>query len=74
MVDLWARGNYGSYWSYHVNEDERTIDGAGREHSLFSPVLLHELGHLVMYRLVNARFTGPAATVGQGAISVRIPK
>ena len=58
----WARGNYGSYWSYHVNEDERTIDGAGPEHALFSPVLLHELGHLVMYRLVNARFTGPAAT------------
>ena len=58
----WARGNYGSYWSYHVNQDGLTIDGTEPEHTLFSPVLLHELGHLVMYRLVNARFKGPAAT------------
>jgi hypothetical protein len=58
----WARGNYGSYWSYHVNEDGRRIDDAGADHALFSPVLLHELGHLVMYNLVNAAFHGPAAT------------
>jgi hypothetical protein len=58
----WARGNYGSYWAYHVNQDGLTIDRAGAEHSLFSPVFLHELGHLVMYRLVNARFKGPGAT------------
>jgi hypothetical protein len=56
----WARGNYGSYYSYHVDQDGKTIEGSKIDHSLFSPVLLHELGHLVMYRLVNARLTGPA--------------
>ena len=44
-----------------MDQDGRTIDGAGPEHALYSPVLLHELGHLVMYGLVNARFSGPAA-------------
>ena len=54
----YARGNYGRYWSYHVNVDDTTIDGAPAEHDLFSPVLLHELGHLVMYHLVNVGRTG----------------
>jgi hypothetical protein len=58
----WANGNYGSYWAYHVDEDGKRIDGAPPDHSLYSPVLLHELGHLVMYDLVNAAFKGPAAT------------
>ncbi|HEY6562162.1 MAG TPA: hypothetical protein VI072_33070 [Polyangiaceae bacterium] len=58
----WARGNYGSYWSYHVDVDGQRIDGAPVDHALYSPVLLHELGHLVMYHLVNAAFKGPAAT------------
>ncbi len=57
----WARGNYGTYWSYHVNQDGRTIDGAGTDHDLFSPVLLHEIGHLVMYWIENAQLLGPAA-------------
>jgi hypothetical protein len=49
----WARGNHGSYWSYHVNEDGVTFDGMPAEHDAFSPVLLHELGHLVMYHRIN---------------------
>jgi hypothetical protein len=58
----WAQGNYGAYFSYHVDQDRKTIDGSASDHALFSPVILHELGHLVMYRLVNAQYTGPAAT------------
>ena len=54
----YARGNYGRYWSYHVNVDNTTIDGAPAEHDLFSPVLLHELGHLVAYHLVNVGRAG----------------
>src|SRR5687768_5565090 len=62
----WARGNYGDYFSYHVDQDKKTIDGSPADHTLFSPVILHELGHLVMYRLVNAQYTGPAATAAPG--------
>ena len=58
----WARGNYGDYFSYHVDQDKQIIDGSSADHALFSPVILHELGHLVMYRLVNGRHAGPAAT------------
>lgn len=58
----WARGNHGSYWSYHVSEDARTFHGAAAEHDLFSPVLLHELGHLVMYHVVNHPLVGVHAT------------
>jgi hypothetical protein len=58
----WARGNYGDYVSYHVDQDKKTIDGSRPDHTLFSPVILHELGHLVMYRLLNGRYAGPAAT------------
>lgn len=58
----WARGNYGTYWSYHVSVDDRVIDGADPRHTLYSPVLLHELGHLVMYNVVNAELIGPEAT------------
>jgi len=57
----WAHGNYGSYWGYHVNEDGRVIDNAGPDHDLFSPILLHEIGHLVMYWIANAHLTGPEA-------------
>lgn len=53
----WARGNHGSYWSYHLSRDQTVIDGSPSDHDLFSPVLLHELGHIVMYNLVNR--TGP---------------
>jgi hypothetical protein len=58
----WARGNYGSYWSYHVDRNQKTFDGAPAVHDLFSPVLLHELGHLVMYHHINRSYRGPAAT------------
>jgi hypothetical protein len=58
----WARGNHGNYWSYHVSEDGRTADAAPDSHELFSPVLLHEIGHLVMYHLVNASARGIEAT------------
>jgi hypothetical protein len=51
----WARGNHGLYWSYHVNEDGKVIDGLPNDHDSFSPVLLHELGHIVMYNLINPR-------------------
>lgn len=57
----WARGNYGSYWGYHVDQDGKVIDGAGPDHDLFSPILLHEIGHLVMYWIANAHLAGPEA-------------
>ncbi|HMJ14708.1 MAG TPA: hypothetical protein VK524_25025, partial [Polyangiaceae bacterium] len=62
----WARGNYGSYWSYHVDRDGPRVDGSPADHAFYSPVILHELGHLVMYHLVNAAFKGPAATSAPG--------
>jgi hypothetical protein len=58
----WARGNYGSYWSYHLDQDGMTMDDALPDHNLFSPVVLHELGHLVMYWVENAHLQGPAAS------------
>lgn len=58
----WARGNYGSYYSYHVSADGRTAHTAPDDHDLFSPVLLHEIGHLVMYHLVNTSVSGIDAT------------
>lgn len=58
----WARGNYGAYWSYHLDQDGMTIDHAPPDHNLFSPVVLHELGHLVMYWVENAHLVGPAAS------------
>jgi hypothetical protein len=58
----WARGNHGSYWSYHVNEDDRAVHDAPETHDLFSPVLIHEMGHLVMYHLVNRPAQGVDAT------------
>ncbi len=58
----WARGNHGTYWSYHVSKDGVTAHEAPANHELFSPVLLHEIGHLVMYHLVNASSRGVEAT------------
>jgi len=52
-VNHWAYGNHGSYWSYHVNEDETRFDDQPADHPYFSPVFLHELGHLVMYNVIN---------------------
>jgi hypothetical protein len=48
-----ARGNYGAYFSYHVDEGTGTLDNLPANHERFSPVLLHEIGHLVMYNLVH---------------------
>jgi hypothetical protein len=49
----WAHGNYGDYYAYHTSQDGQIFDNQAADHALFSPVLLHELGHLVMYQLVN---------------------
>lgn len=49
----WVNGNHGSYWGYHVNEDNKTFAQLPADHHSFSPILLHELGHLVMYNVVN---------------------
>lgn len=56
----WARGNFGTYWSYHVQRDGVIVDGGARDHDLFSPVLLHEIGHLVGYTLAKPDVQGEA--------------
>lgn len=56
----WAHGNHGSYWSYHVNEDGKTFAALPPDHDAFSPVLLHELGHIVMYNVVNGGSAMPS--------------
>ncbi len=48
----WAHGNFGTYWAYHTQRDGLVVDRLGAHHDQFSPVLLHELGHLVAYHLV----------------------
>jgi hypothetical protein len=50
----WAHGNHGAYWSYHADADGVTFDDQAPDHVFFSPVLLHELGHLVAYNVINA--------------------
>ncbi len=54
----WAHGNFGSYWSYHVQRDGVTVDGSPRDHALYSPVLMHEIGHLVAYSLAKPDAVG----------------
>lgn len=56
----WSHGNYGSYWSYHVSEDGVRIAELPKDHEAFSPVLLHELGHLVMYQVINGERADPS--------------
>jgi hypothetical protein len=53
--DHWVHANTGSYFSYHSNQPGERFDSVPAEHDLFSPVLLHEIGHLVMYHLVNPK-------------------
>lgn len=53
--DHWVRANVGSYFSYHSNEAGKRIHGQPADHELFSPVLLHEIGHIVMYNLINPK-------------------
>ncbi|MCU0657519.1 MAG: hypothetical protein MUF64_20345 [Polyangiaceae bacterium] len=49
----WATGNHGRYWSYHTDIDGQTLDNLPAGHDRFSPILLHEIGHLVAYSVVN---------------------
>lgn len=49
----WATGNHGRYWSYHSDIDGQTLDNLPANHERFSPILLHELGHLIAYNVVN---------------------
>jgi hypothetical protein len=51
--DHWVRANVGSYFSYHTDRPSTKVEGSSPDHERFSPVLLHEIGHLVMYALVN---------------------
>jgi len=49
----WANGNHGRYWSYHTDVDGEVFDDRPVDHPRYSPVLLHEIGHLVAYNVVN---------------------
>jgi hypothetical protein len=49
----WATGNHGRYWSYHSDQEGQTLDNLPANHGRYSPVLLHEIGHLVAYNVVN---------------------
>lgn len=53
--DHWVRANVGAYFSYHTQEPNQVVDGQPHDHELFSPVLLHEIGHIVMYNRVNPK-------------------
>ena len=55
----WGPGNYGKYWAYHVQYDDTRVDGQRDDHDLFSPVLIHEIGHLVNYSIVNGSPADP---------------
>ncbi len=49
----WERGVRGDYFAYHTSVDGQVFDDQPGDHDLFSPVLLHEIGHLVMYHVIN---------------------
>jgi hypothetical protein len=49
----WATGNHGRYWSYHLDLEQKTLDDLPPDHPRYSPVLLHEIGHLIAYSVVN---------------------
>ncbi len=55
----WGPGNYGKYWAYHVQYDGTVVDGHRDDHDLFSPVLIHEIGHIVNYNVVNGSAADP---------------
>jgi hypothetical protein len=65
--DHWVHANVGSYFSYHTNRPGERFDDAAPDHDLFSPVLLHEVGHIVMYNLINPQ--GEAAATPECARS-----
>lgn len=56
----WGPGNYGKYWAYRVNRDGVRAHGQAPDHDLFSPVLVHEVGHLVNYTVVNGSAADPS--------------
>jgi hypothetical protein len=56
----WGPGNYGRTWSYHVQRDGEVVDNQASDHDLFSPVLIHEIGHVVNYAVVNGSPSDPA--------------
>lgn len=51
----WERGVRGDYFAYHASVDGIAIHDLPSQHDVFSPVLLHELGHLVMYHVVQPK-------------------
>jgi len=55
----WVHGNYGHYWGYHVQREGVSLAKQGVTHELFSPVLLHEIGHIVNYNVVNGSAGDP---------------
>ncbi|PIE05794.1 MAG: hypothetical protein CSA75_02880, partial [Sorangium cellulosum] len=58
-INHWAPGNYGKYWAYHVQHDGTRVDGQPVDHDLFSPILIHEIGHIVNYNVVNEAADDP---------------
>lgn len=56
----WLHGNYGHYWGYHSQRDGVVVDRQPSEHDLFSPVLLHEIGHIVNYNVLNRSVSDPS--------------
>jgi len=59
----WAPGNYGKYWAYRVHRDGVVAHGQDADHDLFSPVLIHEVGHLVVYSVINGSASDPTCPV-----------
>lgn len=55
----WIHGNYGHYWGYHWQREGVVLGRQGADHDLFSPVLLHEIGHIVNYNVVNGSAGDP---------------
>ncbi|MCL2825362.1 MAG: hypothetical protein FWD57_15330 [Polyangiaceae bacterium] len=55
----WASGNYGKYWAYRVSIDGVSAHVQEADHDLFSPVLIHEIGHLVTYSVMNKSPSNP---------------
>lgn len=74
----WAYGNHGRYWSYHTDQDGRIADDADPTHGMFSPVLIHEIGHLVSYARTspesNAETIPSCAEVCEGHSCKKVPQ
>ncbi len=57
----WVVGTYGSYWAYHTQKDGIVVDNRSADHDLFSPILIHEIGHIINYNLVNGHPSKPSS-------------